>query len=254
MELSLRLTIQAYNLETFLLAYGAAQTAGVSYRVMNYLCVLNTKVLIPLPVGAYTPQCRCLYPSLCVLNTKVLFRYLKKDPRLDAPSKFVPAMAHMNYHPEKGERMAATIGFYVKGDALALHAWNGGEGRNTSGCSGKLGVATDALPPPFSPARLRQHHLARNLNASGEAWEWGGRGPLRFLDDGSAPSPWGAASWGPVPSVWRNDSVHVRLGGEVYLLMFLSEKWSFVAVRCSDEAVSYGRLARQPVPEQLLRW
>lgn len=217
----------AYNLETFLLAYGAAPTAGVTYRVMNYLCVLNTKVL---------------------------FRYLKKDPQLNSPSKFVPAMAHMNYHPEKGERMAATIGFYVKGDERALHAWNGGEGKNTSGCNGKLGVTTSEMPPPFTPARLQQHNLARNLNASGEAWEWAGRGPLRFLPDGTAPSPWGPASWGPVPSVWRNDSVHVQLGGETYLLMFLSEKWSFVAVRCSDEVVSYGRLARQPVPEQLLRW
>ena len=75
-----------------------------------------------------------------------------------------------------------------------------------------------------------------------------------FDGGGALASPWGAGTWGAVPSQWRKDSLHVIVGGETYLLMFLSEKWSFVAVRCSDEVVSYGRLARQPVPEQLLRW
>ena len=36
--------------------------------------------------------------------------------------------------------------------------------------------------------------------------------------------------------------------GEVYLLMFLSEKWAFVALRCSDEQVSHGRLLQDPLP------
>lgn len=38
-------------------------------------------------------------------------------------------------------------------------------------------------------------------------------------------------------SLCAQDSLHVRLGGESYLLMFLSEKWAFVAVRCADEQV-----------------
>ena len=43
------------------------------------------------------------------------------------------------------------------------------------------------------------------------------------------------------------------VGGETYLLMFLSEKWAFVAVRCSDEHVSYGQLERYPdVPQDRL--
>ena len=36
--------------------------------------------------------------------------------------------------------------------------------------------------------------------------------------------------------------------------MFLSEKWAFVADRCADEAISYGRLAQGHVPEERLVW
>jgi len=34
--------------------------------------------------------------------------------------------------------------------------------------------------------------------------------------------------------------------------MFLSEKWAFVAVRCSDEQVSHGKLQAETVPQQRL--
>ena len=36
-----------------------------------------------------------------MLNTKVLFKYLPTDGALADPKQFLPAMAHMNYHPEK---------------------------------------------------------------------------------------------------------------------------------------------------------
>ena len=67
---------------------------------------------------------------------------------------------------------------------------------------------------------------------------------------------WGDGTWGVVPGPWRKDSLHAKLHNETYLLMFLSEKWSFVALRCSDEQVTYGRLGRQadPIPEQRLVW
>ena len=216
----------AFNLETFRVASGGGHVPGVSLRVMNFLCVLNTKVL---------------------------FKHLPHDAALATPQRFVPTMAHMNYHPEKGPRMASLVEFYMKGKPDALAAWNGGEGKNSGGCTGKVGVSTEEMPP-LTPERLRTHTLARSLNASAEAWEWAGRGPLFFRPDGTAPSPWGNATWGAVPSPWRNDSVHIRLDGQTYLLMFLSEKWAFVAVRCSDEAVSFGRLRRQPVPEKRLVW
>ncbi len=52
---------------------------------------------------------------------------------------------------------------------------------------------------------------------------------------------------------WRRDALHVDVANETYLLMFLSEKWAFVAVRCADESASYGRL-EGPIPEQRLVW
>lgn len=42
-------------------------------------------------------------------------------------------------------------------------------------------------------------------------------------------------------------------GDQTYLLMFLSEKWAFTAVRCSDEEVSFGQLAGQ-TPRDRLVW
>ena len=83
---------------------------------------------------------------------------------------------------------------------------------------------------------------------------WGGEGPFHFRADGAFEGPWGAgATWGTVPSPWRKDSLHVKRPGKgTYLLMFLSEKWSFVAVRCEDEEVSYGALQRSDVPEKRL--
>ena len=108
----------------------------------------------------------------------------------------------------------------------------------------------------ISPTEIRSHTLARNLNASAFVWEWSGEGPMRFQPDGTLDSPWGSGSWGTVPSQWRNDSLHVRLGANrtAYLLIFLSEKWAFVAIRCADERVSYGRLRAERVPENRLVW
>ena len=159
--------------------------------------------------------------------------------------------------------MAASIAFYTGQDPAALAAWNGGEGRNTRSCIGKVGVTTNTMPL-LTPEKLKAHTLARNLVEAGGVWTWGDnhsalRGAVRFLPSGALQSPWGAGTWGGVPSEWRKDSLHVILPGnvttaETYLLMFLSEKWSFVAVRCSDEQVTYGRLQADPIPEKRLVW
>ena len=76
---------------------------------------------------------------------------------------------------------------------------------------------------------------------------------MRFHASGKLETPWGEGSWGTVPSPWRKDSLHAVLpDGKTYLLLFLSEKWSFVAVRCEDEQVSYGAIEREEVPEKRL--
>ena len=50
--------------------------------------------------------------------------------------------------------------------------------------------------------------------ATPREWEWSGKGAVRFAPSGAFESPWGAGSWGSVPSPWRKDSLHVKLAGE----------------------------------------
>ena len=222
----------AWNQETFRVAHrGFAPVGGASVRAMNYLCVLNTKVL---------------------------FKYLPHDATLGDPDVHLPGLAHMNYHPEKEPRMAATLAFYQRHDRKALAAWNGGEGRNTGTCKSKVGVPTDVMPS-LTPADLTDHKLARNVHDTPRPWKWGSshrrlHGPVWFGDNGTLSSPWGNGTWGVVPGPWRKDALHVILHNQTYLLMFLSEKWAFVAVRCFDEQVSYGRLDADPIPENRLVW
>ena len=45
---------------------------------------------------------------------------------------------------------------------------------------------------------------------------------------------------------------HLRIGRPQKLGSDLSTQWSFVAVRCDDEEVSYGRLDVDQVPRQRL--
>lgn len=187
------------------------------------------------------------------------------------------------------QSMAATIRFYQQRDRTALAAWNGGEGRNSGGCAHKVGVPTNEMPP-LTPATLENHTLARNIHAAARPWKWGTshqevlQGPVWFLGNGTLNSPWGDGSWGAVPGPWRKEyccafkldslpwfcvpaharhfrpmarfgsALHVKLRNATYLLMFLSEKWAFVAVRCSDEQVTYGRLDAATIPEKRLVW
>ena len=149
--------------------------------------------------------------------------------------------------------MDSVARFYHKREARAstLDRWNNGEGQRTGTCRGKVGVSQSSMPP-FKAAELQSHILAGNVVKASEDWLWNEAGPVRFGASGELTSPWGAGTWGTVPSPWRKDSLHIVLGGETYLLMFLSEKWAFVAVRCSEEVVSYGRLRREDVPNKRL--
>ena len=172
--------------------------------------------------------------------------------------------------------MRSVVAYYFDAQRGALDAWNGGEGQNTSSCVGKVGyLATDPPLVPLTAAEVaagRSSVLADNVVRHGGAWAWDraasvawrplppppGAGPWHFRAGGVFEAAEGngtaGGTWGVVPSQWRKDSLHVHIHGESYLLMFLSEKWAFVADRCADEAISYGRLAHGPVPEKRLVW
>jgi len=214
----------AYNQEMFRVAHSERHTAGVSSRVMNHLCFMNTKAL---------------------------FKHMRYDKALMQHHR--PVSVHVNYHPEKEARMVSIKQYYHEGVRTALDKWNGGEGHATQGCRDKVGVHQNQMSA-MTLGELEKHTLARNVLAANEEWVWRERGPCRFESLGKFVSPWGDGTWGSVPSPWRKDSLHVTLSGETYLLMFLSEKWSFVALRCSDEEVSFGQLRRLDVPSRRLVW
>ena len=208
-------------MEIFRPAYARFASAGVSVRSMNFLCFCNTKVL---------------------------FKYMRKDAQLIDPARHVPVTVHINYHPEKEARMVSVNKFYHEGDTAALDKWNGGEGQRSGGCRGKVGVSSNSFSP-LAPKELSSHKLAGNVVKADEEWLWGGEGPVKFLSSGELQSPFGSGTWGTVPSPWRKDTLYAKLQDTYYLLMFLSEKWSFVALRCEDEHVSYGALKRTNVPD-----
>ena len=219
--------------ESFRLAHGREQTAAVTYRVMNYFCFLNTKVL---------------------------FKYMRHDAELVDKTQHVPVSCHVNYHPEKEARMVTIRQFYHEGrPASSLAQWNGGEGRNTGTCRDKVGVQKPQMTK-LTRVEFGEHKLAQAIVAADVPWTWAAPrrkskdATCRFLSDGTFESSWGSGSWGTVPSPWRKDSLHVTLDGEQYLLMFLSEKWAFVALRCSDEEVTHGSVPRSQLPSGRLKW
>ena len=83
---------------------GGPAPAGVSQRVMNYACFQNTKYL---------------------------FRYMRYDAQLydgAAGRSLRPVSVHVNYHPEKPQRMVTIMAQYIKGERDAISKWHWGEG------------------------------------------------------------------------------------------------------------------------------
>lgn len=66
----------AYNEEQFYASYGSYHSPGVTQRLMNYLCFQNSKLL---------------------------WRYVREDA--DFYPTMRPVSVHVNYHPEKPNRM-----------------------------------------------------------------------------------------------------------------------------------------------------
>lgn len=57
------------------------------------------------------------------MNSKVLFKTVRKDAKL---KKLKPVIVHVNYHPNKLERMNAVVEFYVNGKQDALDSFPDG--------------------------------------------------------------------------------------------------------------------------------
>eukprot|EP00884_Botryococcus_braunii_P010704 jgi/Botrbrau1/19635/Bobra.0003s0005.1 len=85
-----------FNEEIFFLSHDDYVSANVSVRVMN------------------------IYKFM---NSKILFKTVRHLPRA---SQTRPVMVHINYHPDKHERMLGVIKYYLEGDDDALKRYPGG--------------------------------------------------------------------------------------------------------------------------------
>ena len=128
----------------------------------------------------------------CNLNSKTFFRFVREDAPLLAGYR--PVSAHVNYHPEKPQRMVDLHAFYhgndaPKGERAGIWKWNGGEGsRLQSECKASLKKGPAALSTS----------LAQRALAAGKA-EWGGIKWIEFQAGGALKTPWGEGVWGALP-------------------------------------------------------
>jgi len=87
----------AYNEEIFFMSHGKYKSPQVSVRIME----LDQ-----------------------FMNSKYLFKDVRNRPRAQQPP--MPVTVHINYHPDKHERMLAVVKYYVDGDGDALKSFPGG--------------------------------------------------------------------------------------------------------------------------------
>jgi len=189
----------AYNEEQFYPAHDAHAAVGVSSRVMNYFCNLNSKTF---------------------------FRFVREDPALLAG--FRPVSQHVNYHPEKPQRMVDLHAWYHQGDSArgeraGIFKWNGGEGsRLQSECKS----AMKSGRPPASKPHIQQVLLAAKA-------DWGGIKWIEFQPDGTLVTPWGKGKWGDASTLKKPNAVFAEFIGQVHMLSF-SSGGAFESIRCSD--------------------
>ena len=192
--------------------------AGVSQRVMNYACFQNTKYL---------------------------FRYMRYDPELyDGASgrSLRPISAHVNYHPEKPQRMVTLIEQYLKGERDAISKWNWGEG---------MAFAKPCLARPKNSkeadALMEESDLARQIleriSVSGDSGTWAGIQGFAPREKGALATPWGDGKWGVIPpkEVDGGDRLFVDFSGAKHMVhgnqdrnKGSSEKLHLTSTRCTD--------------------
>mmetsp|Transcript_874 Transcript_874/g.3192 ORF Transcript_874/g.3192 Transcript_874/m.3192 type:complete len:441 (-) Transcript_874:158-1480(-) len=81
--------------------------------------VYNEKIHMPSHGHYKSPQASLRVMDIhAIMNSKTLFRFTRHNKGLMARNQ--PAMIHVNYHPDKWERMRAIMQYYFDGDKRAL--------------------------------------------------------------------------------------------------------------------------------------
>jgi hypothetical protein len=202
----------AYNEEMWYAALPGMMSHGVSSRVMNYYCHMNSKTL---------------------------FRFMLDDDSLMARHR--PVSVHINYHPEKLPRMEDVFQkYHGLGDDVDLGA---GLGRPTKRhAQGGLyawhwGVGLKAGKSCREAARVRGDDgasaLASKVTRSGGVATWSGMKGLTFGGRGSLTTPWGSGSWGRL----RDDpeKLFADFIGQQHVMSLHRDGWpKMVSMRCAD--------------------
>jgi len=178
----------AWNQEQFLPAYGSHKAVGVSTRVMNYLCNLNSKTF---------------------------FRFIREDSALLHPNPepkqdsallhgYTPLSIHINYHPEKPDRMKDVHRFYYDKYDIpekGIWRWNGGEGTKLLTECKRINLNARPDPADADVARVR-----------GKKLEWGGcSGCLTLEPDGTLATSWGKGRWGKTSTASYKDVIFAKV-------------------------------------------
>ena len=135
----------------------------------------------------------------CFCNSKYVFKYMRYDEKLYPEQKFHPASIHVNYHPEKPQRMLDIIKQYWKGEKDAIMRWNGGEGMASSvQCKKRPAYEDDRK------TGIQQSELAKAV-ANAHTGKWGGISGIEWKESGVLVTPWGQGTWGVIPGTNGNE-------------------------------------------------
>ena len=198
----------AWNQEQFLPAYGSHKAVGVSTRVMNYLCNLNSKtffrfiredsaLLHPNPSPSPSPN-----PSPSPSPSPDPNPQPKQDSAL--LHGYTPLSIHINYHPEKPDRMKDVHRFYYDKYDIpekGIWRWNGGEGTKLLTECKRINLNARPDPADADVARVR-----------GKKLEWGGcSGCLTLEPDGTLATSWGKGRWGKTSTASYKDVIFAKV-------------------------------------------
>jgi hypothetical protein len=196
---------------------GGPPPAGVSQRVMNYACFQNTKYL---------------------------FRYMRYDARLyDAETgrSLRPVSAHVNYHPEKPQRMVSLIAQYLKGERNAISKWSWSEGMAfNEACT----VRPEKGKARTEGSRSRLYEMTKKrvaeMAARGVDGSWARHKGFTPKEDGTLKTPWGDGTWGVIPVDASNgqDRLFIDFAGAKHMVESANVegegRLTMTSVRCND--------------------
>eukprot|EP01062_Namystynia_karyoxenos_P043343 TRINITY_DN31761_c0_g1_i1.p1 TRINITY_DN31761_c0_g1~~TRINITY_DN31761_c0_g1_i1.p1 ORF type:complete len:941 (+),score=259.99 TRINITY_DN31761_c0_g1_i1:69-2825(+) len=145
----------------------------------------NQELLRPAYGDAAGDRCRVRVMSyVCFANSKVMFRGVRGNA--GRWRRHRPAAVHVNYHPEKFERMQSLFAFYHKGQSDALSRWAGSEGTRRHDCP----------EAPFGERAMEADpQVVARIEGTGP-WRWNATRLVTFGPGGSMP---GGGRWAPLP-------------------------------------------------------